>query len=266
MQVNTCMYLHSNWAHVVTTCGGIKIRVCVFLTSTLRRRRVSGVRRRPLYPRRGRGMHFRYQFDSRVIRVGLDETAKQKNSCEIWGSHSGTRQGASLLGSYALPTGKNKFSVFRGGSFSNDGLLDACNEMGRVCGNVLGEGEGGEKLHTRFYSRNLSERDHLEDLRIDRKTILKCTFKKWGRRRGLDWSGSCREKCWALLNAVKKRRVQNAWNLTSRGIVCFSKRTAFHMINYLWILAQCTIMGLYQHFGELGNLHLQGNWMWWRYT
>jgi len=62
-------------------------------------------------------MHFRYQFDSRVIRIGLDETAKQKNPCEIRGYHSGTRQGASLLGSYALSTGKYKFSGFRGGSY-----------------------------------------------------------------------------------------------------------------------------------------------------
>jgi hypothetical protein len=32
-------------------------------------------------------------------------------------------------------------------------------------------GGGEEKVHTRFYSRNLSERDHFLDLHIDRKTI-----------------------------------------------------------------------------------------------
>jgi hypothetical protein len=46
--------------------------------------------------------------------------------------------------------------------------------MGRVCGNMLGR----EEVHTGFFSGNLSERDHLEDLGIDRTTILKCTFKK----------------------------------------------------------------------------------------
>lgn len=33
----------------------------------------------------------------------------------------------------------NVFSGFRGGSYPNDGLLDACNEMGRVCGTCWGQ-------------------------------------------------------------------------------------------------------------------------------
>jgi hypothetical protein len=126
-------------------------------------------------------------------------------------------------------------------------------------------GGGGREGAYRIFSGNLSERDHLEDLGIDRRTILKCTLKKLDRGRGLDWSDSCRDKCWALLNAVRKLRVQNAWNLTSRGTDSFSKRILFHMVNYFWVLAPCIIMGLFQHFGELGNLHLQGNWMWWGY-
>jgi len=36
----------------------------------------------------------------------------------------------------------------------------------------------------------MKERDHLEDLGIDRKIILKWLFEKWDGERGLDWSGS----------------------------------------------------------------------------
>ena len=107
-------------------------------------------------------------------------------------------------------------------------------------------GRGAEGAYRIFFG-NLSERDNLEDQGIDR-TILKCTFKKQNRGRGLDWSGSCREKCWALLNPVGELWVQNAWNMTSRGTVSFSKGNLFHMVNYAWVLAPCTIVGLFQHF------------------
>jgi len=36
----------------------------------------------------------------------------------------------------------------------------------------------------------LRERDHFEDLGVDRKIILKWILKKWDVRQGLDWSGS----------------------------------------------------------------------------
>jgi hypothetical protein len=44
---------------------------------------------------------------------------------------------------------------------------------------------GREEVRTGFLSGNLGERDHLEDLGIDR-TILKCTLKKQDRGRRLD--------------------------------------------------------------------------------
>jgi hypothetical protein len=37
---------------------------------------------------------------------------------------------------------------------------------------------------------NLREREHLENLSIDGKIILKCIFKKWNGGHGLDWSVS----------------------------------------------------------------------------
>ena len=53
---------------------------------------------------------------------------------------------------------KISFSGLRGGSYSNDSLLDACNEMGRVCGNVLG---GGRKGAYRFFFPETSAREPL---------------------------------------------------------------------------------------------------------
>jgi len=40
-------------------------------------------------------------------------------------------------------------------------------------------GERREEVYTAFGWRNLKERDHLEDRRVDRRIILKYTFKKW---------------------------------------------------------------------------------------
>jgi len=42
------------------------------------------------------------------------------------------------------------------------------------------------QVHTEFWWGNLGERDHFEDLSVDRKIILKCIFKKWDGRHGLD--------------------------------------------------------------------------------
>jgi hypothetical protein len=47
------------------------------------------------------------------------------------------------------------------------------NEIGGACGTY-----GGEELHTGIWWRDLGERDHMEDLGVDRRVILKCIFKK----------------------------------------------------------------------------------------
>jgi hypothetical protein len=82
----------------------------------------------------------------------------------------------------------------------------------------------------------------LEDLGIDR-TILKCTLKKQDRGRRLDWSGSCRDKCWTLWTLLGNFGFKMHEILTSRGTVSFSKRTLFHIVNYFCVLAPCTIVG-----------------------
>ena len=41
-------------------------------------------------------------------------------------------------------------------------------------------------MHTRLCWGNLSERGHLEDLVVDKKIMLKFTFKKWIGGHGLD--------------------------------------------------------------------------------
>jgi len=47
---------------------------------------------------------------------------------------------------------------------------------------------GKEELHTGFWCGDLKERDHLEDLGVDERIILKGIFNKWdGVRTGLIW-------------------------------------------------------------------------------
>jgi hypothetical protein len=38
---------------------------------------------------------------------------------------------------------------------------------------------GGGEVYTQFWWRNLRERDHLEDPRVDRKIILRKIFREW---------------------------------------------------------------------------------------
>jgi hypothetical protein len=45
-------------------------------------------------------------------------------------------------------------------------------------------------MHIRFWWTDLIDRDNLEDLGADGRIILKCIFKKWDGRLGLDSSGS----------------------------------------------------------------------------
>jgi hypothetical protein len=45
---------------------------------------------------------------------------------------------------------------------------------------------GREKVHTGYWWEDLREGDHLEDLGVDRRIILKWLFKKWD---GEAWTG-----------------------------------------------------------------------------
>ena len=48
---------------------------------------------------------------------------------------------------------------------------------------------GRGKVHTAFWWDILTERDHLEDPGVDRRIIMRCTFRKWDR-------GACTELIW----------------------------------------------------------------------
>jgi hypothetical protein len=66
--------------------------------------------------------------------------------------------------------------------------------------------ETGE-VHTGFWWGDLRERDHLEDLGVDVRIILKWIFKKWDR--GIDWIDLAhdRDRWRALVNAVMNLQV-----------------------------------------------------------
>jgi hypothetical protein len=51
------------------------------------------------------------------------------------------------------------------------------NEMGRACGTYGGAGE----VHTEFWWGDLKEKDHLEELGVGGRMILKWIFQKWAR-------------------------------------------------------------------------------------
>jgi len=71
----------------------------------------------------------------------------------------------------------------------------------------------------RFWCRYLGERDHLEDLGVDGKIILKCIFKKWDGRHELDCSDSWEGKVAGALEC---------WNELSGSIKCGE------FLNSLW--------------------------------
>jgi hypothetical protein len=52
---------------------------------------------------------------------------------------------------------------------------------------------GDTRGHTGFWWGNMREKDHLEDLGIDRSIILKCIFKKWDNG-GISWI-DIRDEC-----------------------------------------------------------------------
>jgi hypothetical protein len=51
-------------------------------------------------------------------------------------------------------------------------------------------------LHTGFWWGNLTERDHVEDVGVDGRIILKHTFKKWDW--GIDWIDLNQDSSWWL--------------------------------------------------------------------
>jgi hypothetical protein len=58
------------------------------------------------------------------------------------------------------------------------------------------------EVHTAFWWGVLTERDHLEDLGIDERVILKWIFKKWD---CMDWIDLAqdRDSWWVLTNVVR---------------------------------------------------------------
>ena len=67
---------------------------------------------------------------------------------------------------------------------------------------------GRGKKHTGFWWGNLRERDHLEDLGVDGRIILRWVFRKWDGG-GMDWIDLAQERDrWrALVHAVINLRV-----------------------------------------------------------
>jgi len=72
---------------------------------------------------------------------------------------------------------------------------------------MLHVGRTGE-VHTGFWSEDMMERDHLEDLDVDGRMILKWIFNKWNGG-GKDWIALTpdRERWRALANAIMNLRV-----------------------------------------------------------
>jgi len=93
--------------------------------------------------------------------------------------------------------------------------------------------ETGE-VHTVFWWRYRRGREHLEDLVVDGRIILKWIFKKWDE--GMDWID--------MVDDRKRRRdlvsaVMNSWVaydarnfLSSRGNVSYTGRTLLHWVSY----------------------------------
>ena len=69
-------------------------------------------------------------------------------------------------------------------------------------------------MHSGFWWVNPSERDHLEDLGVDGRLILKRSFKKWDEV--VDWIDLAqdRERWRALVNAVMKFGFHKMWGIS----------------------------------------------------
>ena len=76
------------------------------------------------------------------------------------------------------------------------------NEIGRAC-SVHG---GREKVNTGFWWGNLRERDHLEEVSLDWRVILKRIFKKWGGVMDWIYLAQDRDMRRAVVNTVRNLR------------------------------------------------------------
>jgi len=67
---------------------------------------------------------------------------------------------------------------------------------------------GRRDVYTRFWWGNLRKRDHLENLGVDGRIILRWIFRKW-EVGGMDWIDLVedRDRWWALANAVMNLRI-----------------------------------------------------------
>jgi hypothetical protein len=76
--------------------------------------------------------------------------------------------------------------------------------MGEACSTYVW---GRKKVHTGFWRIDLRKRNHLEDLDIDGRIILKLIFEKWnGRTEWIDLAQN-RDRRRALVNMVINLRV-----------------------------------------------------------
>jgi len=66
--------------------------------------------------------------------------------------------------------------------------------------------EAGE-VHKEFWQGDVRKRGHLEDLDIDKRTTVKCFFKKRDVEAGAGLIWLRRESLWAVANAVMNFRV-----------------------------------------------------------
>jgi hypothetical protein len=90
--------------------------------------------------------------------------------------------------------------------------------------------EGGQ-VHTGFWWGNLRERDHLKDLGIDGRIILKCPLMKQSGGHGLNLCCDSRRDKWrAFVN-----KFMNFGFSKMQGTVSFSRRTLLHRVGWLII-------------------------------
>ena len=98
---------------------------------------------------------------------------------------------------------------------------------------------GRWELHVGFFlGANLRGRDHLRDVCINERVILKWIFKKWDWGHRLDWSGSGLGQVAGSCEFSNETLGSMKWRnlLTSRGTVGFSSRALLHIVGWLGLV------------------------------